>query len=456
MTTGTSTSSADNSSAAPTNKTENSNYPTPCRAGADRKAIAMRAIPRPKTIGACLTAAALLLGFTAPAHAQQELVSNTDANDDGQYKLTHEDSAAQAFTTGSNRTGYDLDSIVVDIKTFPASGNFAFAVELWSVKTNGQPDSVSCTLSDPTNLGTGLQTFTAPDSCPTLEKEKEYFVVMSFELTGGNVISDLPEWWSTQSESEDSGAATGWSIGNDYYYRTTNNAAWISVSDSSLQMKVKGAYGNKDKAALVALYEATDGDNWNTRTNWESNQPLGSWEGVTTNNDGRVIGLDLASNYLDGDLPADLGDLTYLETLSLLNNELTGSIPDDLGDLTNLTNLTLSDNDLTGEIPGALGVLTNLEKLELRANDLTGSIPGALGNLTNLTKLNLISNGLTGSIPVALGDLTNLEALLLGGNGLDGGDPGAVGQLEQTRTTGALHKLPDGVDPGEIGRLGQP
>ena len=38
-----------------------------------------------------------------------------------------------------------------------------------------------------------------------------------------------------------------------------------------------------DKAALVALYTDTDGTNWTTNTNWNSDEPLSSWHGVTTN-----------------------------------------------------------------------------------------------------------------------------------------------------------------------------
>ena len=42
-----------------------------------------------------------------------------------------------------------------------------------------------------------------------------------------------------------------------------------------------------DREALVALYNATDGENW-SRNNWLSALPLGEWDGVYTNDDGRV------------------------------------------------------------------------------------------------------------------------------------------------------------------------
>ena len=55
-----------------------------------------------------------------------------------------------------------------------------------------------------------------------------------------------------------------------------------------------------DREALVALYSATDGENWSNKNNWLSDVPLGKWEGVDTADDGRVIGLDLSYNDLSG------------------------------------------------------------------------------------------------------------------------------------------------------------
>ena len=43
-----------------------------------------------------------------------------------------------------------------------------------------------------------------------------------------------------------------------------------------------------DREALVALYNATEGEDWIFSNNWLSDAPLGEWKGVTTNADGRV------------------------------------------------------------------------------------------------------------------------------------------------------------------------
>ena len=97
-----------------------------------------------------------------------------------------------------------------------------------------------------------------------------------------------------------------------------------------------------DKAALTALYNATDGANWTTGTHWTSDMALGEWHGVTANSDGRVTRLELADNGLAGTLPAALGDLSELEQLDLSDNDLSGALPSQLANLTSLTALACS------------------------------------------------------------------------------------------------------------------
>ena len=48
-----------------------------------------------------------------------------------------------------------------------------------------------------------------------------------------------------------------------------------------------------DRAALVALYNATDGVNWKRNKNWLSDLPIGEWYGVVTDNNHRVVQLRL-------------------------------------------------------------------------------------------------------------------------------------------------------------------
>ena len=113
-----------------------------------------------------------------------------------------------------------------------------------------------------------------------------------------------------------------------------------------------------DREALVAFYNATDGENWDKSDNWLSDAPLGEWWGVFSNNDGRVTKLRLQDEDLSGEIPAELSSLSNLTVLHLENNDLSGEIPAELGSLSNLTVLHLENNDLSGEIPAELSSLS--------------------------------------------------------------------------------------------------
>ena len=126
-----------------------------------------------------------------------------------------------------------------------------------------------------------------------------------------------------------------------------------------------------DKAALVALYTATGGADWTTKTKWTSEESLSAWSGVTTNGDGRVTRLVLNNNGLDGTLPSALGDLSALEWLNLEDNALSGALPSELTHLTHLQMLLLErSRALTGPLPDGLRELADLATVQIRDTEL--------------------------------------------------------------------------------------
>ncbi len=114
----------------------------------------------------------------------------------------------------------------------------------------------------------------------------------------------------------------------------------------------------KDCETLLAVGHTLRGT---TALNWSPGTALSGWPGVTTGGTPtRVTGLNLATQGLNGTLPAALGQLFALTTLNLSTNSLTGDIPTELGWLDHLTELRLSGNSLTGCVPLNLrGVTTN-------------------------------------------------------------------------------------------------
>ena len=176
----------------------------------------------------------------------------------------------------------------------------------------------------------------------------------------------------------------------------------------------------EDREILIAVYNALDGPNWEDSGNWLSDTPLGEWSGVTTDDNGRVIWLQIGGSgsgqELNGEIPLELIGLGALEILGLSGGfhgvDLRGEIPPELGNLSNLTNLSIEGNGFTGEIPPELGSLSNLTELWLNGNALSGEIPPELGNLANLTDLDLTGMvDLRGCVPSSLEDQVGSSSL---------------------------------------------
>ncbi len=298
LTTSTSTSRAGNSGTIHTNNSESANYSALCRTGAYRKAIAMRTFPWLKFAIACLAAclrpchrhfvsciksitaeptevclgahttslwrmgafssrlaalalaAAMLLVFPAPAHAQSVLVSNTGQSNAGQTSVNPNDHA-QGFTTGQNTRGYSLTSIELGVGAAPGSGTLTVTVR----GDDGSDDpggNTLYTLNNPANVAAGLRTFTAPAGA-SLSANTQYFVQMVFAPNGS---ASYPKWDNTTSTLQDSGSAIGWSIRNERHLRTPGSTGWGSTNFTVLQIRVNGQI--RAPAAPMNLSAAPD------------------------------------------------------------------------------------------------------------------------------------------------------------------------------------------------------
>lgn len=165
-----------------------------------------------------------------------------------------------------------------------------------------------------------------------------------------------------------------------------------------------------ERDILIAFYNATDGDNWTNNTNWCSDYSLGSWYGVETDANGKVIELHLHNTYANEKFGlkgyANLSGMKHLESIKLAGNELTsidvsGCVALKVLDCYNnqLTNLNVSDCFVLESLSCSSNMLTSLN-----ISDCT-SLKQLFCHNNQLTSLNLIG-------------LTRLEQLSCEGNSL--------------------------------------
>ena len=252
--------------------------------------------------------------------------------------------------------------------------------------------------------------------------------------------SDKPEVASVSDDGVVTAVAEG----------TANITAKAGEKTAICVVTVVPSIYERERAALVALYNATGGNSWERSDNWCSDKPIDKWYGVYTNDNGRVNRIELRGN-ITGRIPPEIGDLAELTWLSVSNRLLPGNldfgpIPSEIGKLKKLETLVLQSYALSGKIPESLydipnlwqliierpghmdeqqispsvKKLHNLTRCILRNMNLTGNLTPEFGHLFNLTDLSLEENNLSGTIPSEWGGLVNLENCELAGNRLSG------------------------------------
>jgi Leucine-rich repeat (LRR) protein len=118
------------------------------------------------------------------------------------------------------------------------------------------------------------------------------------------------------------------------------------------------------------------------------------------------------NNNISGRIPVTFSNLSQITLLDLSVNYLEGEVPEELGKL-NLEILYLHSNNLVSNSSlSFLTALTNcsfLKKLHLGSCLFSGSLPASIGNLSkDLYYFNLLSNRIRGKIPDSTGNLSGL------------------------------------------------
>ena len=187
-----------------------------------------------------LVAFAVLMASPLQAQSASTLVSNTGQTHSTSTGYTvgasgaSQYTQAQQFTTGDYADGYQLSSVQVYFKDFDASD--VPSVSIFEADAFGNPDSSAYTLTNPATVtNNSLNTFTAPANA-ILDTETKYFVMVA--ATSGSFSVGV-----TNSNGEDSGIASAWSINDQRHVRSSDSGSWStsSAGDSNMRVSVHGS-----------------------------------------------------------------------------------------------------------------------------------------------------------------------------------------------------------------------
>ena len=213
-----------------------------------------------------------------------------------------------------------------------------------------------------------------------------------------------------------------------------------------------------DSLALVKIYTAGDGAHWKESRRWDLEKPMDEWPGIKLNKEGRVIEMSITNgtvSTVEWEIPAELVQLTELQTLQIVGSKLKGEIPEFLYNMINLSKIRLNTNNLTGALSEKLGQLTELTELYINGNkEFGGTIPQSIGQLTKLESINIAQTAIGGEIPQSLSQCTALKNFMAYSNKLSGQIPDFWDQLPNVGVL-QLYGNPNitGPIPASIGTL---
>jgi len=296
-----------------------------------------------------------------------------------------------------------------------------------------------------------------PTPAPTQERSAAFATLFSFLMFDGGV--------SLNNTTSPEAMSYNWIVNHDPLKLDPNDLS------SQNQVQIAQRYG------LATLYFNRATTPWKNETNWLGPDEC-EWYGITCNENGEVVGINMINNNMTGTLSLEIAMLTNLIELNLSINHLEGSLPwsidtiaslsvlalsynsfsGDLSaiDFSKMDRLTLFDvdrNSFTGEFPASMYQIKSLKVLSMDKNNLTGSLTTAIGNLVELERFSLADNDLEGVLPSQLGLLDKLQILGLSQNGFVGTIPTQVGAMSVLFSLDLGSNMLVGPIPSELGKL---
>ncbi|KAB2087580.1 hypothetical protein ES319_A04G113600v1, partial [Gossypium barbadense] len=244
---------------------------------------------------------------------------------------------------------------------------------------------------------------------------------------------------------------------------------------------VSGQCQSDQQELLLGLKNSLNSSSSEKLVKWDQYTDCCSWDGITCDADGQVIGLDLSNQSTSGaiDESNSLFHLLHLQQLNLDYNSFKSTFPSGFENLANLRYLNLSNAGFTGQIlveisymtklvildlskswlrdigslklkkPNLVMLVQNLTRLQnlyleginiaadrnnMSGYHLSGPINPSLAKLKSLSIIRLDINNLFGPFPKFFAEFQNLTSLHLGGNNLSGSAPKEILQAPKLQS----------------------
>ncbi|MYC50324.1 MAG: hypothetical protein F4X50_08650, partial [Synechococcus sp. SB0662_bin_14] len=181
----------------------------------------------------------LVAGLVSEAQAQTTFVKNTGQTTVLNNLQGFTADIVQPFTTGSNAAGYRLTSVVFKFRGL-SDNSPSFTVAIYT-DSSGSPGNSLGTLTNPAlSSGSDVEyTFPASGQGIDLAANTQYWIVIDNTSTSPSDV--FWGWAITASDSEDAGAAPGWSIGNSKSGRAATSTGGFTIEGTDvLQIEIIG------------------------------------------------------------------------------------------------------------------------------------------------------------------------------------------------------------------------
>ncbi|MBA0784493.1 hypothetical protein Gotri_024888, partial [Gossypium trilobum] len=256
--------------------------------------------------------------------------------------------------------------------------------------------------------------------------------------------------------------------------RTSALVSWLFYSYVATVFRIKavsvsGQCQSDQQELLLGLKNSLNSSSSEKLVKWNQSTDCCSWDGITCNAGGQVIGLDLSKELISGaiDKSNSLFRLRHLQQLNLAYNSFKSKFPSGFENLANLRYLNLSNAGFTGQIPVEISYMTklnltrlqnlylnglnisadrnkwsqalssslpDLQVLSMSGCHLSGPINLSLAKLKSLSIIRLDVNNLFGPFPKFFAEFQILTSLHLGGNNLSGNVPKEILQAPKLQT----------------------